>query len=149
MDKPKKYVTHCLERITKVEQLDLNDIQVIETNRLFKVKSCSKEIFHQLDLRDKYRFPTSTCHDWKKYLMPCKHSLALFEHKTGISWNSLGDIYKKWPYFNINYEVSGLDVDTSLSILLQIIMMPLLTYHFKKRNQEKTIYLLKTMENRH
>ena len=60
--KPKKYVKHCLERITKVEQIDSNNVQVIETNRLFKVKSCSKEIFHQLNLGDKYSFPTCTCH---------------------------------------------------------------------------------------
>ena len=45
--------------------------------------------------------------------MPCKHFLALFEHKTGISWNSLRDIYRKSPYFNIDYEVFGLDADTS------------------------------------
>ena len=45
--------------------------------------------------------------------MPRKHFLALFEHKTGICGNSLGDIYRKSPYFNIDYEVFGLDADTS------------------------------------
>ena len=113
LDKPKKYIKHCLERISKVEQIDSNDIQIIERNRLFKVKSSSKEIFHQLDLGDKYSFPTCTCHDWKQHLMPCKHFLAPFEHKTRISWNSLGDIYRKSPYFNIDYEVFGLDAHTS------------------------------------
>ena len=114
LDIPKMYVKHCLERISKVEQIDSNDIQVIERNRLFKVKSSAKEIFHQLDLGDKYSFPTwKDCHDWKKHLMPCKHFLALFEHKTGISWNSLRDIYRKSPYFNIDYEVFGFDADTS------------------------------------
>ena len=77
LDKRKKYVKHCLERITKVEQINSNDIQVIETNRLFKVKSCSKQIFHQLDLGDKHSFPTCTCHDWKKHLMPCIFLLFL------------------------------------------------------------------------
>ena len=113
LDKPKKYVKHCLERISKVEQIDLNDIQVIERNRLFKVKSFSKEKFHQLDLGDKHSFPTCICHDWKKHLMSCKHFLAIFEHKIGISKNSLEDIYRKSPYFNIDYEVFGLDADTS------------------------------------
>ena len=113
LDKPKKYVKHCLERISKVEQIDSNDIQVIERNRLFKVKSSSKEIFHQLDLGDKYSFPTCTCHDWKKHLMLSKLFLALFEHKTGISWNSLGDIYRTSPYFNMDHEVFELDADTS------------------------------------
>ena len=94
MDKPKKYVKHRLGRTSNVEQIGSNDIQVIERNRLFKVKSSSKEIFHQLDLGDKYSFPTCTCHDWKKHLMPCKHFLALFENKTEISWNSFGDIYR-------------------------------------------------------
>ena len=44
----------------------------------------------------------------------CKNFLALFEHKTGISWNSFGDIYRKSPYFNIDYEVFGLDADSSI-----------------------------------
>ena len=113
MDKPKKCGKHCLERITKVEQINSNDIQFIGTNRLFKVKSYSKEIFHQLDLGDKHSFPTCTCHDWKKHLMPCDHFVALSEYKTGISWNSLGDIYRKSPFFNIDYAVLGLDGDTS------------------------------------
>ena len=106
------YVKHCLERISKLEQIDSNDIQVIETNILFKVKSSSKEIFHQLDLEEKYSFPTCTCHDWKKHFMSYKHFFALFEHKTGILWNSLGGIYGKLPYFNIDHEVFGLDADT-------------------------------------
>ena len=91
----------------------MNDIQVIEANRLFKVKSCSKEVFHQLDIGSKYSFPTCICHDWKKHLMPCRHFLALFGHKTGISWNSFGDIYRELPYFNTDYEVFDLDTDTS------------------------------------
>ena len=95
LDKPKKYVKHCPERISKVEQT----VQIIQRNRLFKVKSSSKEIFDQLD---KYSFPTCTCHDWRKHLMPCKHFLALFEQKTGISWNLLGDFHRKSPYFNID-----------------------------------------------
>ena len=65
------------QRITKVEQINSNIIQVLETNRLFKVKSCSKETFHQLDLGDKHSFPTYTCHDWKKHLMPCIFLLFL------------------------------------------------------------------------
>ena len=45
--------------------------------------------------------------------MPCKHFLAIFEHKTGIFWNSFGDIYRKSPSFNIDYEDFGMDVDSS------------------------------------
>ena len=119
LDKIKNYVKRFLERIIKVEQIDSNDIQVKEINRLFKVKSCSKETFHQLDLGDKCSFPTCTCHDWKKHLVLYKHSLAFLSIKQILPQ----------------------------SILLQIIMLSLLTYHFQKRNQEKTIYLLKTTEN--
>ena len=85
LDKIKNCVKRFLERIIKVEQIDSNDIQVKEINRLFKVKSCSKETFHQLDLGDKCSFPTCTCHDWKKHLVLYKHSLALFEHKADTS----------------------------------------------------------------
>ena len=60
------------QRITKVEQINSNIIQVLETNRLFKV-----ETFYQLDLGDKHSFPTCTCHDWKKHLMPCIFLLFL------------------------------------------------------------------------
>ena len=132
-----------------MEQIDSNDIQVTETNRLFKVKSSSKEIFHQLDLGDKYSFPTCTCHDWKKHLMPCKHFLALFEHKTGISWNSFGDIYRKSPYFNINYEVFRLDADTSAVYPAADNYDVSTDISLQKRNQEKIIHLLKTTENCH
>ena len=45
--------------------------------------------------------------------MPCKHFFCSFWDKTGISWNSLGNIYRKSRYFNIDYEVFGLDADTS------------------------------------
>ena len=38
---------------------------------------------------------------------------CLFGHKTGISWNSFGDIYRELPYFNTDYEVFDLDTDTS------------------------------------
>ena len=157
---------HCLKRITKVEQIDSNDIQVTETNRLFKVKSSSKEIFDQLDLGNNYSFPICTCHDWKKHLMPysfpictwhdwkkhlmpCKHFLALFEHKTGISWNSFGDIYRKSPYFNINYEVFRLDTDTSTVYPAADNYDVSTDISIQKRSQEKTIYLLKTTENCH
>ena len=37
LDKIKNYVKRFLERIIKVEQIDSNDIQVKEINRLFKV----------------------------------------------------------------------------------------------------------------
>ena len=127
----------------------MNDIQFIERNRLFKVKSSSKEIFHKLDLSNKYSFPTCTCHNWKKHLIPRKHFLALFEHKTGICGNSLGDIYRKLPYFNIDYEVFGLDADTSTLYPAADYYESLLSHPFQKRNQEKTIYLLKTTENCH
>ena len=137
------------QRITKVEQINSNIIQVLETNRLFKVKSYSKETFYQLDFGDKHSFPICTCHDWKKHLMPCNHFLALFEHKTGISWNSFGDIYRKSPYFNINYEVFRLDTDTSTVYPAADNYDVSTNISIQKRSQEKTIYLLKTTENCH
>ena len=127
----------------------MNDIQFIERNRLFKVKSSSKEIFHKLDLGDKYSFPTWTCHNWKKHLMPCKHFLALFEHKTGICRNSLGDIYRKSPYFNIDYEVFGLDADTFTVYPAPENYDVSTDISLSEENQEKTIYQLKTTENYH
>ena len=68
----------------------------------------SGEGYHVLYLGDKYAFPTCTCKGWEKFLIPCKHFLAVFEHVPGLSWNSLGGIYTKSPFFSIDYKAFGL-----------------------------------------
>ena len=48
--------------------------------------------------------------------MPCRHSLAVFEHIPGVSWNSFGEIYTKSSFFSIDYELFGLTKVTQSSM---------------------------------
>ena len=121
-DKPKKYVKHCMERIAKAQHIELDNVRAIQHDnenskaKMFQVNSMSSEGYHELYLGDKYAFPTCPCKDWKKFLMPCKHFLAVFEHVLGVSRNSLGEIYTKSSFFSIYYEVFGLNKVTQSSV---------------------------------
>ena len=121
-DKLKKYVKHCMERIAKAWHIELDNVRAIQRDnknseaKMFHVNSMSSEGYHEVYLGDKYAFPTCPCKDWKKFLMPCKHFLAVFEHVLGVSRNSLGEIYTKSSFFSIYYEVFGLNKVTQSSV---------------------------------
>ena len=103
-----------MERIARAQNIEADNVRQIQRDnensepKMFQGKSMSSEGYHELYLGDKYAFPTCTCKDWKKFLMPCKHFLVVLEHVPGVSWNSLGGIYAKSPFFSIDYEVFGL-----------------------------------------
>ena len=103
-----------MERIAKAQNIEADNVRQIQRDnenseaKMCQVKSMSSEGYHELYLGDKYALPTCPCKDWKKFLMPCKHFLAVFEHLPGVPWNSLSGIYAKSPFFSIDYEVFGL-----------------------------------------
>ena len=112
---------HCLERIARVQNITSEEVKEIESDvgfisRIFQVKSMSKEGYHKLHLGDKHAFPTCTCKGWKKFLMPCKHFLALCEHAQGVSWNSLSKIYTFSPFFTIDFDFFGVSEPVVLEI---------------------------------
>ena len=112
---------HYLERIARVQNITSEEVKEIESDigfisRIFQVKSMSKEGYHKVHLGDKHVFPTCTCKDWKKFLMPCKHFLAVFEHAQGVSWNSLSKIYISSPFFTIDFDVFGIKEPVALDI---------------------------------
>ena len=112
---------HCLERIARVQNKTSEQVKEIESDvgfisRKFQVKSMSKEGYHKICLGDKHALPTCTCKDWKKFLMPCKHFLAVFEHAEGVSWNSLSKIYTSSPFFTIDVYVFGVREPVALNI---------------------------------
>ena len=112
---------HYLERIARVQNITSEEVKEIESDigfisRIFQVKSMSKEGYHKVCLGDKHALPTCTCKDWKKFLMPCKHFLAVFEHAQGVSWNSLGEIYTASPFFTIDFDVFGIREPVALEI---------------------------------
>ena len=76
----------------------------------------SKESYHKVCLGDKHALPTCTGKDWKKFLMPCKHFLAIFEHAQGVSWNSLSEIYTSSPFFTTDVYVFGIREPVALDI---------------------------------
>ena len=51
-----------------------------------------------------------------KFLMPCKHFLAVFEHAQCVSWNSLSEIYTSSPFFTIDFDVFGIREPVALEI---------------------------------
>ena len=112
---------HCLERIARVQNITSEQVKEIESDigfisRKFQVKSMSKESYHKVCLGDKHALPTCTGKDWKKFLMPCKHFLAKFEHAQGVSWNSLSEIYTSSPFFTTDVYVFGIREPVALDI---------------------------------
>ena len=111
-----------MELIAKVHNIEADNVRAIQRDnenseeKMFQVKSMSSELYHEQYLGDKYAFPTCTCKDWKKFLMPRKHFLVVFEHVPGVLWNSLGEIYTKSQFFSIDYEVFGLTKVTQSSM---------------------------------
>ena len=73
----------------------------------FRLKVCQKKVTikHTFQLQD-----------WKKFLMPCKHFLAVFQHVQGVSWNSLSEIYTTLPLFTIEFDVFGIKEPVALEI---------------------------------
>ena len=76
----------------------------------------SKEGYHKLYLGDKHAFSTCMCKEWKKFLMPRKHFLAVFKHAQGVSSNSLSEIYTSSPFFTIDFDVFGIREPSALEI---------------------------------
>ena len=112
---------HCLERIARVQNITSEQVKEIESDvgfisRKFQVKSMSKEGYHKVCLGDKHALPPCTCKDWKKFLMPCKHFLAVFEHAQDVSCNSLSEIYTSSPFFTIDVYVFGIREPFALDI---------------------------------
>ena len=58
-------------------------------------------------------------------------------------------MYRKSPYFNIDYEVFGLDADTFTVYPAPENYDVSTDISLSEENQEKTIYQLKTTENYH
>ena len=114
-DKPKKYMKHCMERIAKAQNIEADNVRAIQRDnenseaKMFQSKSMPSEGYLELYLGDKYASSTCTCKDWKKFLMPCKHFPV-------VSWNSLGEIYTKSPFFFIDHKEFGLTKVTQSSV---------------------------------
>ena len=56
------------------------------------------------------------CKDREKFLIPCKHFLAVFEHAQDVSWKSLSKIYTSSPFFTIDFNVFGIREPVALEI---------------------------------
>ena len=106
---------HCMERIAKAQNIEADNVRAIQRDnenseaKMFQSKSMPSEGYLELYLGDKYASSTCTCKDWKKFLMPCKHFPV-------VSWNSLGEIYTKSPFFSIDHKVFGLTEVTQSSV---------------------------------
>ena len=51
--------------------------------------------------------PSCECFDWKRFMLPCKHMLAVFGCRD-VSWESLSSLYRNSPYLSLEtYLIDG------------------------------------------
>lgn len=64
---------------------------------------------------DERSLPSCTCFDWRKYLIPCKHMLAVIKLRNEFTFDSLGSKYLDSPFFTIDYKEIGIPAFPSVS----------------------------------
>jgi len=67
--------------------------------------------YYRVTFGDELEFPMCTCYDWKKYLVPCKHMLAICKNIDGESFNSIGSRYLTSPHLTLDLEEIGLVIN--------------------------------------
>ena len=64
--------------------------------------------------------PSCDCHDWKKHHWPCKHFIAIFQHKPEWGWDSLGSGYCQSPMFCIDEQcIAAIDIPEQDQVSLE------------------------------
>ena len=86
-------ILHCLERKSKSNRYDEDDIISTDETGVFKVKK--GDVFkHTVD----FLKPSCSCKDWIRWNISCKHFFAVFNLKVGWDWNALPREYRENPY---------------------------------------------------
>lgn len=91
--KPRSLILHCLERKTKANRYDDDDIISTDEDGIFRIRKGD-------DFKYTINFlqPSCTCKDWIRWQIPCKHFFAVFRLKKEWGWNALPTIYRESPY---------------------------------------------------
>ena len=98
-NRPRKFVSHCLNRMPPKVGIPYGkeDVQEIE-NGTFLVPSFNKEDEYYL-LRP--ATPSCSCPDFSFFHLPCKHFLALLKFEL-ISWEDFPAEYRDAPMINVD-----------------------------------------------
>ena len=104
MNRPRKFVTHCMEKIALASRISADNI-CEESAGVVYVKSA--ESFGTVSARhivqmNKNGMPSCQCYDWKQNFLPCKHMFAVILHMQNYSWEDIPAAYRDASYFTLD-----------------------------------------------
>lgn len=91
--RPRSVILHCLDRKSRGNKYDKDDIVPTEKTGVFKVMKRGNPK-HTVDVLT----PSCTCKDWVRWHIPCKHLFAVFGTQTEWGWAALPKSYTEGPY---------------------------------------------------
>ena len=106
-DKQQKLIKHCVERLTSAGSIKDEHVTLNEScEKTFLVNSSNVNDIYIVYLSNENSFPSCTCANWRKSLLPCKHMLSVvIKGVQGASWNSLPQKYRSSSFFQLDKEV--------------------------------------------
>ena len=106
-DNPQKFVKHCVERLTSAGSIKDEQVTLDEScEKTFLVKSSNVNDIFIVYLGNENSFPSCTCADWRKSLLPCKHMPSVvIKGIQDASWGFLSQKYRSSPIFQLDKEV--------------------------------------------
>ena len=99
-DKPRQFLPQCMNRISAAEEISPDEIMEGKSKGEFHIASAeSKEIWYNLHVSfgggDK--MPKSSCSDFSRTGLLCKHFLAVFKHNADWKWDALPKSFRENP----------------------------------------------------
>ncbi|XP_078695173.1 uncharacterized protein LOC144924097 [Branchiostoma floridae x Branchiostoma belcheri] len=105
-NRPKGFVQHVMSRFDGAVVYEMED--VVQLGHTFKVKSeTERGKVQTVSFGYDNTMPSCTCHDWARYLLPCKHFCAVFRLVPDWGWEALPSAYKDNPLFSIDQSCVG------------------------------------------
>eukprot|EP00794_Sanderia_malayensis_P017245 gene17245-18965_t len=100
LDRPRKFVLHCLEKLSLAARISSNHITV-ESNSDSFIKVHSDRSIYKVAFNHN-GMPSCECHNWKENFLPCKHMFAVIIHCKEYSWESFPVEYRDSAYFTLD-----------------------------------------------
>ena len=102
-NKPRILVAHCMERSLSAQDYEVQHVQcIVEEVGLFSIKSQTREEWYSIRFGDVDTMPQCDCLDWKRWCLPCKHFLAVFQHYPNWQWEQLSVKYTGSPFLSLD-----------------------------------------------
>lgn len=106
LNRPKKFVKHCLHRMPPFVEVDEACIKVV-SDGVYTVSSRDSDRTYEVRLHSVADpdSPSCQCEDWRKHPMPCKHMLAVVTHAPNCTWENLPLKYRSFPLFCLDPDI--------------------------------------------